>query len=681
MKIPPSAQNASRVSAVRRLLTILLLAGACSPVFASLVSYEGFGYASGSNLNGASGGSGFSASWLATSGVNATGTGLSFTGLPAGTAGAVSVGSADYTTTYRTFADRSGTDTWIGFLYRRDGNINGDCNVVIGSGSVSFFGLPGTGGIRFGNTGFNSRLTIGLATAYALSVNDPVPEAQQVGRTRLILLHLDYSSATDVTVKVYLDPDLSLPLGSPNLSQAFTLQALDRIAFKASMDCTVDEIRVGDIYQDVIGNNDPDGDALTTEQEAVLGTNPLSIDSDNDGFNDATENLNGSNPLSGASVPGTTRIERVLGSGAARGLDLTGSFVYALNVGPAGAAGQAGDANFTADNASGITVQAPNNPIANWNNPNFGATAADNVLETVFQSIRWADHLAGTPEAKTLRVDLANLLVGRRYKLQLLFGEAGSTGRRFDVLVNGSLVADNFAPTDAQGAAFCVTAGSAVVHEFTATGSTLNIVLDGTDVPSVPSLNQDPYLNGATLEIIPRAPVAVTESITRPTTTRVTKVPLATLLGNDSDPDGDSLTITAVSAPLPAGATVEIAGNFVLFTAPAGDSGNGSFTYTVSDGALTAATSVTVTESSSGPGASAPNSASATAVGADVAVRFLGVPGRTYGVQYTTDSSPPYTWQEFGSPVNLVAPASGVLSHLDVSPVDPLRLYRAVLRP
>jgi hypothetical protein len=57
------------------------------------------------------------------------------------------------------------------------------------------------------------------------------------------------------------------------------------------------------------------------------------------------------------------------------------------------------------------------------------------------------------------------------------------------------------------------------------------------------------------------------------------------------------------------------------------------------------------------------------------------VPGRTYGVQYTTQSSPPYTWNELPGPVNLVAPASGVLSHIDVNPAEPLRLYRAVLRP
>ena len=314
---------------------------------------------------------------------------------------------------------------------------------------------------------------------------------------------MDYSGPSSGTINVYLDPNLSQPLGSPNYSNSFSLGALDRIAFQGNTGCTVDEIRVGDIYQDVIGNNDPDGDLVTSEVEATIGSNPLLLDTDGDGFNDATETLNGTNPASASSVPGTTRIERVFGFGPARGLDLSGNFLYAFNVGPVGAAGQAGDATFTADDATGITVHAPNNPIAVWNNPSFGSTGSDNALELVYQSIRWADRNWGAPD-RTLRVDLANLVVGRNYKLQLLIADAGSTGRRFDVLANGTLLANDFAPTDAQGAASASTAGSAIVHEFTATSGTLNIVLDGvTDVADVPFLNRDSYLNGATLEEIP----------------------------------------------------------------------------------------------------------------------------------------------------------------------------------
>ena len=45
------------------------------------------------------------------------------------------------------------------------------------------------------------------------------------------------------------------------------------------------------------GGNDDDGDGLTNDQEAELGTNPNIADSDSDGINDGIENSKGSNPL------------------------------------------------------------------------------------------------------------------------------------------------------------------------------------------------------------------------------------------------------------------------------------------------------------------------------------------------------------------------------------------------
>ena len=54
------------------------------------------------------------------------------------------------------------------------------------------------------------------------------------------------------------------------------------------------------------------------------------------------------------------------------------------------------------------------------------------------------------------------------------------------------------------------------------------------------------------------------------------------VLANDSDPDGDPLTLTAVGAAMHGSAT--IAGNMVVYTPAAGYSGTDSFGYTVSDG-------------------------------------------------------------------------------------------------
>jgi len=175
------------------------------------------------------------------------------------------------------------------------------------------------------------------------------------------------------------------------------------------------------------------------------------------------------------------------------------------------------------------------------------------------------------------------------------------------------------------------------------------------------------------------APVAGADTLTRPDSTRVTKVLLTTLLANDTDPENDTLSITAVGSALPTGSTVSISGAFVVYIAPVNTAGNGSFTYTLSDGTASVTSTVTVTETSSSAAAGSPNSVSLVQSGSDYVLKFLGVPGRTYGVQYTTATGLPYTWNEFPSPVSRVAPDSGVMSYTDVNPPGPIRLYRAVL--
>jgi hypothetical protein len=108
---PAAARTSILARLARRLLAPFLLFVVASHAVASLVSYEGFGYANGSALNGASGGSGFSANWIAESGVTVGGTSLTYPNLPAGSAGSAVVGAASYSGTYRTFANRAGTDT------------------------------------------------------------------------------------------------------------------------------------------------------------------------------------------------------------------------------------------------------------------------------------------------------------------------------------------------------------------------------------------------------------------------------------------------------------------------------------------------------------------------------------------------------------------------------------------
>jgi cysteine-rich repeat protein len=70
-------------------------------------------------------------------------------------------------------------------------------------------------------------------------------------------------------------------------------------------------------------------------------------------------------------------------------------------------------------------------------------------------------------------------------------------------------------------------------------------------------------------------------------------IDVAALLGNDSDVDGDALTVTAVGAAV--GGSVVLAGDTVTFTPAADRDVPGSFTYTVGDGAATDTGAVTVT--------------------------------------------------------------------------------------
>lgn len=69
----------------------------------------------------------------------------------------------------------------------------------------------------------------------------------------------------------------------------------------------------------------------------------------------------------------------------------------------------------------------------------------------------------------------------------------------------------------------------------------------------------------------------------------------ATLLANDTDANGDTLVITVVGSSTPTGATVHLATGQITYTPPAGFTGQGGFTYTISDGrGGTSAANVTV---------------------------------------------------------------------------------------
>lgn len=85
-------------------------------------------------------------------------------------------------------------------------------------------------------------------------------------------------------------------------------------------------------------------------------------------------------------------------------------------------------------------------------------------------------------------------------------------------------------------------------------------------------------------------------------TTTDTKLSITTVLANDSDPDGDTLTVLSVDAASISGGVVENKGNNTFdYTPAAAFTGNDTFTYTVSDGnGGTAQATVTVVVSAEG---------------------------------------------------------------------------------
>ncbi|KKD34862.1 FG-GAP-like repeat-containing protein [Limnoraphis robusta] len=88
-------------------------------------------------------------------------------------------------------------------------------------------------------------------------------------------------------------------------------------------------------------------------------------------------------------------------------------------------------------------------------------------------------------------------------------------------------------------------------------------------------------------------PVANDDSATGALNTAQT-IPAADLLANDTDADGDTLTITAVGNAINGTVSLNTNGD-VVFTSATGFSGNATFDYTVSDGIATDIGTVTVT--------------------------------------------------------------------------------------
>jgi len=257
---------------------------------------------------------------------------------------------------------------------------------------------------------------------------------------------------------------------------------------------------------------DTDDDGLTDGAEvATHGTDPTKKDTDSDGIDDGREIAGGTDPNKNEVPAKFTKI--VVGSFSGgdpgEGLDLQGNFLYAINIGTAGAAGKAGDATFTPETVPGVRVTAVNQ-IPTWGGrPEYGDSANDEVIEKVTHSIRYDTRVV---------VELTGLVPESIYKLQLLFKEQGTSGNRgFDVVADGTRLAESFVPFDWDGGGSTPNQAAVISAEFTTYRNKLVIIGDGPaavdDAPDDVLTDSNAILNGVTLEIlqggIPTTPPAL----------------------------------------------------------------------------------------------------------------------------------------------------------------------------
>ncbi len=245
---------------------------------------------------------------------------------------------------------------------------------------------------------------------------------------------------------------------------------------------------------------DGDGDGLSDGNEIrVYLTDPAKADTDGDGLADGVEVDRGTNPTVAEPKTVFSNIvaQMITGGDPGEGLDLQGNFLYAVNVSSAGAAGKAGDADFTADDVPGVTVTASNNLPA-WDMPEYGDTAADNVIEKVTQSIRY------TPQVKVV---LTGLVPGTTYKLQLLYYEQCCANRGFNVYADGELLAADFVPTEVQGGVNTVYSAAVISAEFVTQRDNLVIMNTVKGVTREDLTDPNAILDGFTLEILKESPL------------------------------------------------------------------------------------------------------------------------------------------------------------------------------
>ncbi|NJM37105.1 MAG: hypothetical protein HC845_04090 [Akkermansiaceae bacterium] len=147
------------------------------------------------------------------------------------------------------------------------------------------------------------------------------------------------------------------------------------------------------------------------------------------------------------------------------------------------------------------------------------------------------------------------------------------------------------------------------------------------------------------------------------------KIRLTTLVAAASGGTG-TLSVSAVqSGATPSGGSASIADGWLIYQLVSGFTGGDTVTYTLTDGTNTAQGTLQIVVSPQL--GETMNVLSTTAEGSGRRIIGMGIPGRNYVVQISSDLT---NWTDLGSPI--ATPTNGILSILDPGPLPPTRFYR-----
>jgi hypothetical protein len=171
-------------------------------------------------------------------------------------------------------------------------------------------------------------------------------------------------------------------------------------------------------------------------------------------------------------------------------------------------------------------------------------------------------------------------------------------------------------------------------------------------------------------------PLARADSAERPANTSL-KILAEKLVANDTDADGDELTLSAVSPTSANGAAVELDGRWVVYVPLTGFNATDTFTYTVSDphgATATGMVTMLVRPDSDAPSRNILRIEMLPDTGCR-RVTFVGIPGRTYRIQ-ATDSLSPAAWTTLDT---ATPAANGLYQFTDLDTAShPVRFYRSL---